>query len=41
MTNDRSRNILINFAFEFFKIDNFYQLKIQIFNAINYQIFVV
>ena len=30
--NDRSKKILINFAFVFFKIDNFHQLKIQIFN---------
>ena len=29
---DRSKKILINFAIVFFKIDNFYQLKIQIFN---------
>ena len=39
--NDRSRKIIINFAFVFFKIDKFNQYLIQFLNAINYQIFFV
>ena len=29
--NDRSKKFLINFTFVLFKIDNFHQLKIQLF----------
>ena len=36
--NDRSKRILINFAFVFFKVDKFNQYLIYVLNAINYQI---
>ena len=39
--SDRSEKILINFAFVLLKVDNFHQLKIRIFNAINHQILFV
>ena len=39
--NDRSRRILINFAFVFFKVDKFNQYLIHVFNAIDHQTFFV
>ena len=39
--SDRSKKILINSAFVFFKVDKFNQYLIHVLNAINHQIFFV